>query len=759
MRPILAVLILATAVCGQGYRLTADAIRVDRSEHWREWIFQNDVVRTLNERADSTGLFLLSDDGVQPRLVAQVANAALAAGQFSYLDAVRTDGKTVRGGATALSNDRIAARLIDGDLDTFWEPAAADFSAEGLRNWELLVDLGRLAFVDSITVSFPAGDAPKAFSLLVSLGEPFPFPDGNSLSFSLVAETKATDLAPPGSDGLVRQSYPIVPLLRADFNLDGQPDLRGSFLQYIRLKITESDLERHRFVGEGDAGFGTYQALSPERRGAVVHQRLTAGGFLIEIDEDTYFEVVEIGGTEERSEVSKEAYDALALQWAAWEYWQTLPASQQHVSREDDDADGSTDEDPIDFIDNDGDGLIDEDGSKLRRAPRSSFAKDGELAFVGWSEWSENYQPTDDRTEAAITSPSPRKFVQIRFKISSEDPFKTSKIRSFHIDLAPPLALELAGELALLSPQGMARPTGDLSAEPGDYAPPRGINPLAPQHFSYFTRLAAPDPDDPTVRDGVNEILIIAPQAAEPLGVRIGRVQVERQASYFDPAVFSTRVLKTRFDRVFTPGPDGRLQDADGQTIAILPTGPDSLYLRFPASLNADLSPNAHALVEVQFASRTFREGVLFPAFARSSTDLAGFFQRVDAEAQDATELVASGTARVSLQTVGRQLINDVQVAGVFTPNGDGINDLLQGRFVLLRVLAERRLDIAFYDLAGALQGRAGSDLGQAGQWNFAWDGRDEHGQLVPPGIYLCRIKIAADRGAEEAIFPVHIAY
>ena len=1032
MRPILAVLILATAVCGQGYRLTADAIRVDRSEHWREWIFQNDVVRTLNERADSTGLFLLSDDGVQPRLVAQVANAALAAGQFSYLDAVRTDGKTVRGGATALSNDRIAARLIDGDLDTFWEPAAADFSAEGLRNWELLVDLGRLAFVDSITVSFPAGDAPKAFSLLVSLGEPFPFPDGNSLSFSLVAETKATDLAPPGADGLVRQSYPIVPLLRADFNLDGQPDLRGSFLQYIRLKITESDLERHRFVGEGDAGFGTYQALSPERRGAVVHQRLTAGGFLIEIDEDTYFndmpeaqrgpiryferevprvaeiqvwtkgdnlalnprqragdsyeiggrgtpnqatdglyqtewtawgydptivrgtmwldlgatfwidglyvvtrrqrnntafsghgflvsdgtqvkpvqlataedfdqleeallwhdiisedkfdnrqsrvlmfgeefaprkirfmqirnllggvggdggrlaemqlygvgypvdislhsppirltdargnfvrktlpriawsadavvqdedpltgqiveriepldqhpeirldiqtrtsdhtdtnftyfEVVEIGGTEERSEVSKEAYDALALQWAAWEYWQTLPASQQHVSREDDDADGSTDEDPIDFIDNDGDGLIDEDGSKLRRAPRSSFAKDGELAFVGWSEWSENYQPTDDRTEAAITSPSPRKFVQIRFKISSEDPFKTSRIRSFHIDLAPPLALELAGELALLSPQGTARPIGDLSAEPGDYAPPRGINPLAPQHFSYFTRLAAPDPDDPTVRDGVDEILIVAPQAAEPLGVRIGRVEVERQASYFDPAVFSTRVLKTRFDRVFTPGPDGRLQDADGQTITILPTGLDSLYLRFPASLNADLSPDVHALVEVQFASRTFREGVLFPAFARSSTDPEGFFQRVDAEAQDATELVASGTARVSLQTIGRQLINDVQVARVFTPNGDGINDLLQGRFVLLRVLAERRLDIAFYDLAGALQGRAGSDLGQAGQWNFAWDGRDEHGQLVPPGIYLCRIKIAADRGAEEAIFPVHIAY
>ncbi len=151
--------------------------------------------------------------------------------------------------------------------------------------------------------------------------------------------------------------------------------------------------------------------------------------------------------------------------------------------------------------------------------------------------------------------------------------------------------------------------------------------------------------------------------------------------------------------------------------------------------------------------NRIFREGVLFPAFARSSTDPTGFFQRVDAEAQDATELVASGTAHVSLQAAGRRLINDVQVARVFTPNGDGANDLLEGRFVLLRMLADRRLDIAFYDLAGALRGRTGSNLGRAGQWNFAWDGRDEHGQLVPPGIYLCRIKIAADREPKRRSF------
>ena len=107
----------------------------------------------------------------------------------------------------------------------------------------------------------------------------------------------------------------------------------------------------------------------------------------------TYYQVVTVAGSEEREEVSKERYDEIALQWTAWEIWQTLPASQKHASRTDDDGDGVTDEDEIDLIDNDGDGLVDEDGKKLRRAPRSSFDKDGELAFVGWSEWSENYQP------------------------------------------------------------------------------------------------------------------------------------------------------------------------------------------------------------------------------------------------------------------------------------------------------------------------------------------------------------------------------
>ena len=74
----------------------------------------------------------------------------------------------------------------------------------------------------------------------------------------------------------------------------------------------------------------------------------------------------------------------------------------------------------------------------MRRAPRSSYDRDGELAFVGWSEWSESYASTGGINEATITSPNPRKFLQIRVNISSEDPFKTARVSEIRVDLAPP---------------------------------------------------------------------------------------------------------------------------------------------------------------------------------------------------------------------------------------------------------------------------------------------------------------------------------
>ncbi len=1084
------------------YRIFGSSIRVDRASHWENWIYQNDLVSQLNVPIRDADIFQVGPDGLRPTFFRRNINVAPTAVDFTYPDLVRAGGDPVSGGVAAKSNDALANNVIDGDLSTFWEPdtpvsyasrlrVPGDFHIDGLRNWEIEIDLGRLVFADSLTIIFPAGqfedeflgEPVKSFVLFASMGERFPFPLGNNLKFSVIGqvstgfvagklaqcvrdegsgyaghtrcegggggESVEVTLVPmPGTEGrYVQMTFPLWPLDRADWDLDGQPDISGAFIHYVRIKITDSDLWRDAFLGTGEEGRLVYEALPQEQRGALVYQRQTAGGLLVEIEDDdnqtaaekyqslpeekrgpllyyskevpriaevqvwakgdnyalqpekrggasfengglgaphlatdglydsewqantwsptylkgtawydlgavfwvdnvsvvnkrinqshqgaflgpdilasdgtllkpvsmddredfpqleealkwdniiseehvdnhdpvvrifretfswrkirflqirdidvtgkqsgrygslatlgeiqlygegypvsvwaysppimltdsrgnfirktlpriawegdvivretdpltgraseriepldlypdvrlqiqtrtsdqtdtnfTYYQVLTVAGNEEREEVTKEVYDEIALQWTAWDIWQTLPASRKHASRTDDDGDGVTDEDPIDLIDNDGDGKIDEDGKKLRRAPRSSFAKDGELAFVGWSEWSESYLPTNGINEATITSPNPRKFVQVRVNISSENPFKTARIRSLRIELVPPLALELAGELALLTDEGAVRVPTDLGVLVSDYTPPRNVDPLTPSQFSYFIRAAAPDPTDAAVRDGFNEVLVVAPRDAHLTGVRLGQVAIAQTPSLLNPEEALTSAITTKFDRAFVSDAAGVLRAADGAVAERMETGADSIWVRFPFSLNTDLPTGQHALIEVQFESQSFREGIEFASFVRSSDSEEGVFQRVDTADEDATELVDSSTAQVSLKDLPGPLIQDVEMISVFTPNGDGINDELLVHFVLLKVQEERPLAVSLYDLGGRLvgQGQSSAVSGKVGTQTFVWDGRDLGGQTVPPGVYLCQIRIEADDRDNELTRLVHVAY
>jgi hypothetical protein len=104
----------------------------------------------------------------------------------------------------------------------------------------------------------------------------------------------------PGTDGrFVQMTFPLSPLDRADWDLDGLPDIRGSFVQYIRIKVTNSDLWRDAYLGAGEEGRVLYDALPVERKGALVFQRLTAGGLLVELQDD------------ENGLSAREKYDAL----------------------------------------------------------------------------------------------------------------------------------------------------------------------------------------------------------------------------------------------------------------------------------------------------------------------------------------------------------------------------------------------------------------------------------------------------------------
>ena len=92
---------------------------------------------------------------------------------------------------------------------------------------------------------------------------------------------------------------------------------------------------------------------------------------------------------------------------------------------------------------------------------------------------------------------------------------------------------------------------------------------------------------------------------------------------------------------------------------------------------------------------------------------------------------------------------------GVLSPNGDGVNDELILTFDLLKVDLSPQIDI--HDLSGRLVRSLAGSSGT--QQEIRWDGNDDEGQLVPPGVYLCRIRVEAGVGTRSVTEIVHVAY
>jgi hypothetical protein len=309
---------------------------------------------------------------------------------------------------------------------------------------------------------------------------------------------------------------------------------------------------------------------------------------------------------------------------------------------------------------------------------------------------------------------------------------------------------------------GLGRPIADLQADSADYLRPADLDPVSSHMFSYFVRAARPDPGVTEVSAGFDQLLLVTPEPSSLRGLRIGRVTVEERPVVTDPTQSVTAAVGTRFTDYYERAPgDSLFRNAAGVALTILPSGPDSLWVQLPSSVNRVASSRSHALVEFQFESRTYTQNAVFEAFIRSSGDPSAIFQRVESESCDATELVDASTSAARLVDVSG-VITGVELNSVITPNGDGINDALEVRFVLLKVSAERPLEVAIHDLQGRLVARGlpvGTAEAVAGEVTFTWDGVGENGQVVPPGVYLCRIAADTDAGSKNVTRVIHVAY
>ena len=104
-------------------------------------------------------------------------------------------------------------------------------------------------------------------------------------------------------------------------------------------------------------------------------------------------------------------------------------------------------------------------------------------------------------------------------------------------------------------------------------------------------------------------------------------------------------------------------------------------------------------------------------------------------------------------------LVAQLEGTRLFTPNGDGANDAFALNYALLKITTEAAVTLEMYDLAGHRVRRAYEGMGGNGSYALEWDGTDDRGLLVPPGLYLYELRVEADEGLERRGGSVGVAY
>ena len=166
----------------------------------------------------------------------------------------------------------------------------------------------------------------------------------------------------------------------------------------------------------------------------------------------------------------------------------------------------------------------------------------------------------------------------------------------------------------------------------------------------------------------------------------------------------------------------------------------------------------ANAPVRLVFATEVFVHATTFSGEVFASGE-GGLPQPV--ESGDASVDIATNSLRV-LGGEGEtpDFIQDLRLSsGVVTPNGDGVNDRLTVAYELFLLPDPIPVALNVYDLQGRRRAHIEVGIQGAGLQRAAWDGRDEQGVLLAPGIYLLDVEIAAEFKSIRSLHPVGVAY
>lgn len=315
----------------------------------------------------------------------------------------------------------------------------------------------------------------------------------------------------------------------------------------------------------------------------------------------------------------------------------------------------------------------------------------------------------------AVTSPSPRKYLMIQVRLLSDDPYAAATLRSIAIHFRNPVAQQVVGEIS---------PNKEV---PGGRS----------QDFDLFIK-----PTFISANPGFDDILIEAPPGVD---MNLLEVSLGKEEDFL-----------TGTTKDFLPDQDGVFRSEDGRRLEVLKDRSDSLWVRLPEPVkmgNADL-------LCIRFQSILFLNGTVFLASVGRAS-VSGSWQRVDPG--DATGKLAPGRSLTVFVSTGERIIGNVEIGpNPFTPNGDGTNDEVVFAFSVFKANVPRTVEVVLYDLDGRrLRTLSERRVSAAGRYVLRWDGKDEFGDMVFPGLYLAHIYVGADSDVAErrAAYAVYVAY
>lgn len=165
-----------------------------------------------------------------------------------------------------------------------------------------------------------------------------------------------------------------------------------------------------------------------------------------------------------------------------------------------------------------------------------------------------------------------------------------------------------------------------------------------------------------------------------------------------------------------------------------------------------------HELVEIDFRVSIFSYGTKFSGRVYNGDRPLEVRQAISAGDADAFD--DSNTLSVALARVGDRALNTLTLEpSTFSPNGDGVNDVLHIEAELLNVVGDVPIRVELFDLSGELVHRVLDDVAASGPYTRDWNGRGGNGELVPPGIYVVRVELDTDDGLETINRTVTVIY